>query len=110
MKEAYNSLLKNQTWHLVPLSSGRKIFRCIWVYRTKSAVDGHISIYKSRLVSKGFQQLHGIDYDETFTPIVNMDSIHLEISIATTKRLELHHMDMKNAFLHGNLSKGIYIE
>jgi hypothetical protein len=75
MQEEYNSLLENQTWDLVPLPSGRKLVRCRWVYRTKSAVDGQISRYKARLVAKGFQQVHGIDYDETFTPVVKMDSI-----------------------------------
>jgi hypothetical protein len=85
MQEEYNSLLENQTWDLVPLPAGRKLVRCIWVYRTKSATYGHVSRYKSRLVAKGFQQVHGIDYDETFAPIVNMDSIHLALSIATTK-------------------------
>jgi hypothetical protein len=85
MQEEYNSLLKNQTWDLVPLPSRRKIFRLRWVYRTKSAVDGHISRYKSRLVVKGFQQVHGIDYDETFAPVAKMDSICLAPAIAAAK-------------------------
>jgi hypothetical protein len=90
MQEDYNSLLENQTWDLVPLPSGRKLFRCRWVYRTKSAVDGHISRYKAMLVAKGFQQVDGIDYDETFAPLVKMDSIRLALSIATTKGWEVH--------------------
>jgi hypothetical protein len=73
-------------------------------------VDGHVSRYKARLVAKGFQQVHGIDYDETFTPVVKMDSIHLELSIVTTKGWEVHHMDMKNAFLHRDLFEEIYME
>jgi hypothetical protein len=85
MQEEYKSLLKNQTWDLVPFPSGRKLVRCRWVYRTKSALDGHISKYKARLIAKGFQQVHGIDYDETFAPIEKMDSIQLTLSIATTK-------------------------
>jgi hypothetical protein len=68
MQEEYNSLLENQTWDLVPLPSGRKLVRCRWVYRTKSTADGYVIRYKARLVSKGFQQVHGIDYDETFAP------------------------------------------
>jgi hypothetical protein len=110
MQEEYNSLLKNQTWDLVPLPSGRKLVRCIWVYRTKSAVDGQISRYKSSLVSKGFQQVHGIDYDETFALVVNMDSIHLALAISAAKGWEVHQMDMNNAFLHGDLSEEIYME
>jgi hypothetical protein len=74
MQEEYNSLLKNQTWDLVPLPSRRKLVISIWLYRTKSAVDRQINRYKSRLIAKGFQQVHGIDYDETFTLVAKMDS------------------------------------
>jgi hypothetical protein len=74
-QEEYNSLLENQTWHLVPLPSRRKLVKCRWVYKTKSVADGQINRYKARIVAKGFQQVHGIDYDETFAPLVNMDAI-----------------------------------
>jgi hypothetical protein len=66
--------------------------------------------YKARLVAKVFQQVHGIDYDETFAPVAKMDSICLALSIAATKGWEVHQMDMKNSFLHGDLSKEIYME
>jgi hypothetical protein len=95
---------------LVPLPSGGKLVICRWFYRTKSAVDGHIKKYKARLVSKGFQQVHGIDYDETFAPVVNMDSIRLALTIAKTKGWEVHQMDVKNAFLYGDLSEEMYME
>jgi hypothetical protein len=85
MQEEYNSLLENQIWDLFLLPSGRKLVRCRWVYRTKSTVNGQISRYKSRLAAKGFQQVHGIDYDETFTPVAKMDSILLALSIAAAK-------------------------
>jgi hypothetical protein len=110
MQDEYNSLVENRTWDLVPLSFGRKLVRCRWIYRTKSATDGQINIYKSRLVAKGFQKVHGIDYDETFSPIVNMDSIHLALAIAVAKGWEVHQMDVKNAFLYGDLSEEIYME
>jgi hypothetical protein len=110
MQEDYNSLLENLTWDLVLLPSGRKIFRCKWVYRTKSAVDGHISIYKSRLVSRGFQQVHGIDYDETFSLVTKMDSICLALYIAATKGWEVRQMNMKNVFIHGDIYEEIYME
>jgi hypothetical protein len=110
MQEEYKSLLKNQTWDLVPLPLGMKLVRCRWVYRNKSAADGKISRYKSRLVSKGFQQVHGIYYDETFTRIVKMDSIHLALSISELKGWEFHQMDVNNVFLHGDLSEDIYME
>jgi hypothetical protein len=100
----------NQTWDMVPLPSGRKFFRCRWVYRIKSATDGKISRYKARIIVKGFQQVHGIDYDETFTPIANMDSIRLALSIMEAKGWEVHQMDVKSSFLHGDLSEEIYME
>jgi hypothetical protein len=110
MKDEYKSLLENQTWDLVPLPSGRKLVIWRWVYRTKRAADGQMNRYKARLVAKGFQQVHGIDYDETFTRITKMDSIRLELVIVVAKGSEVHQMDMKNAFLHGDLSEEIYME
>jgi hypothetical protein len=85
MQEEYNFVLKNHTWDLVPLHIERELVRCIWVYRTKSAVDGHVRRYKARLVSKGFQHVHGIDYDETFPLVAKMDSIHLALAIVVAK-------------------------
>jgi hypothetical protein len=73
-------------------------------------VDGKIIRYKAKLVSKGFQQVHGIDYDETFSPVAKMDSIRLALAIATTKGWKVHQMNMKNEFLHGDISEEIYME
>jgi hypothetical protein len=61
-------------------------------------------------VAKGFQQVHGIDYDETFSLVDKMDSIQLALNIATTRKWEVHQMDMKNAFLHGDIEEEIYME
>jgi hypothetical protein len=110
MQEEHDSLQENQTWDLVPLPPGRKLIRCKWVYRTKREAYGHVSMYKARLVAKGFQQIHGIDYDETFAPVENMDSIHLALAIVVAKGWEVHSMDVKNYFLHGDLSEEIYME
>lgn len=95
---------------LVPLPPDWKLVRCKWIYRTKKAADGVISKYKARLVAKGFQQVHGIDYDETFAPVAKMDSIRLALAIAAARKWEVHHMDVKNAFLHGDLEEEIYME
>ena len=73
-------------------------------------MDGQINRYKSKLVSKGFQQVHGIDYDETFTSVEKMDSIRLALAIATTKGWEVHQMDVKNEFLYSDLFAEIYME
>jgi hypothetical protein len=87
-----------------------KLVWCRWVYKIKSTVDGQVSRYKARLVSKSFQQVHSIDYDESFAPVAKMDSIHLALAIAAAKAWEVHQIDMKNAFLHGDLSEEIYMQ
>jgi hypothetical protein len=110
MQEDYNSLLENQTWDLVLLPLGRKLVRCKWFYRTKSTTDGQVSRYKARLVTKGFQQVHGIDYNETFAPVAKMDSIHSTLAITTTRGWEVHYMDVNNAFLHEDILEDIYME
>jgi hypothetical protein len=110
MNEEYRSLIENDTWDLVPLPKGRKLVRCKWVYRNKYASDGSIERHKARLVAKGFSQVEGIDYNETFAPVAKMNSIHLVLSLAASHKWEVHQMDVKSAFLHGDLKEEIYME
>jgi hypothetical protein len=110
MQKEYDLLLDNQTWDLVPLSRRRKLVRFKWVYRTKREANGQVSKYKERLVGKGFQQIHRIDYDETFSPISKMESIRLVLAIAATKGWEVHQMNVKSVFLHGDISEEIFME
>jgi hypothetical protein len=110
MNEEYLSLMTNDTWDLVPLPKGRKLVRCKWVYRTKYAFDGSVERHKAQLVDKGFSQVEGIDYNETFAPVAKMNSIHLVLSLATSHKWEVHQMDVKSAFLHGDLKEEIYME
>eukprot|EP00253_Pinus_taeda_P027535 PITA_27535 len=110
MNEEYHSLLANDTWDLVPLPKGRKLVRCKWVYRTKYGPDGKVDKHKARLVAKGFSQVEGIDYNETFSPVAKMNSIRLVLSLAASLKWEVHQMDVKSAFLHGDLHEEIYME
>eukprot|EP00253_Pinus_taeda_P010927 PITA_10927 len=105
MNEEYHSLLANDTWDLVPLPKGHKLVRCKWVYRTKYGPDVKVDKHKARLVAKGFSQVEGIDYTETFSPVAKMDSIRLVLSLAASLKWEVHQMDVKSAFLHGDLQK-----
>eukprot|EP00253_Pinus_taeda_P017382 PITA_17382 len=110
MNEEYHSLLANDTWDLVPLPKGRKLVRCKWVYRTKYGPDGKVDKHKARLVAKGFSQVEGIYYTETFSPVAKMNSIRLVLSLAASLKWEVHQMDVKSAFLHGDLHEEIYRE
>ena len=109
MKEEFNSLQKNNTWELVDLPPRRKLVKCKWFFKTKFAADGSPLKYKEILVSNGYSQVHGIDYNETFSPMVNMDSIRLALTIAASKQWEVHHMDVKCEFLNGYMNEDIYM-
>jgi hypothetical protein len=110
MDEEYSALMDNNTWDLVPLPKGRKLVRCRWIYRKNFAAYGEIRNYKAQLVAKGYSQVHGIDYTETFAPVAKMDSIRLVLAIAASHKWEVHHMDVKSAFLHGDIKEDIYME
>eukprot|EP01018_Ginkgo_biloba_P029061 Gb_03163 [translate_table: standard] len=110
MNAEYRSLLKNDTWDLVPLPKGRKIVRCKWVYRTKYATNGNVEKYKAPLVAKGFSQVEGVDYSETFAPVAKMNSIRLVLSLAVSHKWVVHQMDVKSAFLNDDLQEEIYME
>ena len=103
MDEELVALYGNETWDLVPLPKEKKIIGCKWVYKVKHNSDGSISRYKARLVAKGYAQTHGIDYEETFAPIAKMAIVRSVIAVAAAKGWFLHQMDVKNAFLHGDL-------
>ena len=85
MKEEFNSLQKNNTWELVDLPPGRKLVQCKWVFKTKFLADGSYFKYNEIFVSKGYSKLHVIEYNETFVPVANMDSIRLALAIAALK-------------------------
>eukprot|EP01018_Ginkgo_biloba_P038757 Gb_28556 [translate_table: standard] len=106
MQIEYNALLKNQTWHLVDLPQGKHAINCKWVYKTKFKVDGTIDKHKARLVTKGFAQIEGIDYEETFAPT----TIRILPSIAAQFGWEIHQMDMKTAFLNDDLEEEVYTQ
>ena len=108
MKDEVNSLLGNQTWELMELPVRKKALHNKWVQRIKNEHDGN-KRYKARLVVKGFQQKKGIDYSQIFSPIVKMSKIRLVLKMVATENLHLEQLDVKMAFLHGDLEKDIYM-
>jgi hypothetical protein len=102
--------MTNDTWDLVPLPKGRKLVICKWVYINEYALDGSVERHTSQLVSKGFFQVEGIDYNETFSPIAKLNYIHLVLALPASHKWEVHQMDVKSTSLHGDLQDEIYME
>ena len=103
MLEEMKAFEKNKTWELVDLPPGKQPVGCKWVFTIKHTPEGKVDRYKARLVAKGYTQTYGIDYDETFAPVAKMNSIRMLISCAVNLDWEIYQMDVKNAFLHGDL-------
>jgi ATP-binding cassette subfamily B (MDR/TAP) protein 1 len=104
------SLHENHTFELVKLPKGKRALKNKWVFRLK--IDEHCSRprYKARLVMKGFGQKKGIDFEEIFSPMVKMSSIRVVLGLAASLNLEVEQLDVKTAFLHGDLDEEIYME
>ncbi|KAM0972168.1 hypothetical protein ACFX2A_020331 [Malus domestica] len=109
MTEEINALFLNNTWVLVPPSPTQNKVGCKWVYRIKWKSDGSIDRYKARLVAKSFHQQPGIDYDETFSPVVKLATIRTVLSLAISNHWSVRQLDVKNAFLHGHLKEEVYM-
>jgi hypothetical protein len=110
MQVEMDTLQANQTWELVPLPSGEKIVGCKWVFTVKYLTDGSVDRYQARPVAKGFTQIPGKDFGATFTPVAKLTSVRLLVSLAASHSWPLHQLDVKNAFLHGNLLETIYMD
>ncbi|KAM2723556.1 hypothetical protein EV1_026500 [Malus domestica] len=109
MKEEIDALQQNQTWDLVPKPRDVKSISCKWVYKIKRRPDGSIERYKARLVARGFSQQYGLDYDETFSPVAKLTTVRVLLALAANKDWNMWQMDVKNAFLHGELDREIYM-
>lgn len=111
MDDEMESLRKNRTWDLVDLPKGKKTIGCKWIYKYKPGIPGvEDPRHKSRLVVKGYSQKEGIDYQEIFSPVVKHVSIRLMLSMVVEKDLELEQLDVKTAFLHGEIEEDIYMD
>jgi hypothetical protein len=110
MGEEIESQTEAETWILVELPDGRIAIGCRWVYKLKRNADGTVTRYKARLVAKGYLQKEGIDFTETFAPVARMSDLRALLAIVAAEDLELHQMDVKTAFLNGDLTEDIYMQ
>ncbi|GJS37479.1 retrovirus-related pol polyprotein from transposon TNT 1-94 [Tanacetum coccineum] len=111
MNEEISSLKKNHTWELVDQPRGQKLISSKWLYKIKEGIEGvQKPKYKSRVVARGFTQRAGIDYNEVFSPVVRHTSIRVILSLTACEDYELEQLDVKTAFLHGNLEETIYMK
>ena len=104
-----NSMKDNQVWNLVDLPDGVKAIKCKWIFKRKIDLDEYVHIHKARLVAKGFRHIHGVDYDETFSPVMMLKSIWIILAIATYFNYEIWQMDVKTTFLNGNINEEVYM-
>lgn len=109
MVEEIEALQKQGTWTLVPCPRHKNIVGSKWIYKVKKNPDGSISRYKARLVAQGFSQAKGLDYDETFSPVVRHSTVRVILALAAMNNWELRQLDVKNAFLHGDLKEEVYM-
>ncbi|KAK8661374.1 hypothetical protein V6N13_090979 [Hibiscus sabdariffa] len=109
MRSEMDSMSDNQVWTLVEPPEGIKPIGCKWVFKKKTDMDGNVQTYKGRLVAKGFRQIHGVDYDETFSPVAMFKSIRILLAVAAFHDYEIWQMDVKTAFLNGKLEEDVYM-
>lgn len=110
IQEELASMRAHHVYDLTTLPPGYKPIKCRFVFRRKFNPDGTVARYKARLVAKGFTQVQGIDYEETFAPVAKFTSIRVLLALAASEQYVVHQMDVKTAFLHGDLNETIYME
>ena len=110
MKDEIASLQKHETWEVVPHPPNQNIVSCKWVYRLKYNADGKVTRFKARLVARGFTQVFGVDYTETFAPVTRLETIRMLFALAVQKDWEVCQIDVKTAYLYGDLDEEIFME
>ena len=109
MKSEIGSMYENKVWTLVDLPDDRWAIENKWIFKRKTDADISVTIYKARLVVKGFRQVQGLDYDETFSPATMLKSVQIMLSIAAFYDYEIWQMDVKTAFLNGYIKEELYM-
>jgi hypothetical protein len=105
MMDEYQSIMKNDVWDIVPIHEGKSLMTSKWIYKIKHTIDGRIERHIMRFVARGFSQVEGIDYEETFSLVAQYTSICMIISHATSMGWRVHHMDVKTTFFNGDIQE-----
>ena len=110
MHEELHQFVRNNMWELVPKPKGVNVIGIKWIFKNKSDEHGTVIRNKSRLVAQGYIQVEGIDFDETFSPVVRLESIRILLAIASHLNFKLYQMNVKSAFLNEMLQEEVYVE
>ena len=110
MQEELNQFERQKVWKLVPCPKNKSVIGTKWVYRNKLDENGIVTRNKARLVAKGYSQEEGIDYDETFAPVARLEAIRMFLAFAAHSNFKVYQMDVKSAFLNGELGEEVYVE
>ncbi|KAL5756514.1 hypothetical protein ACOSQ2_021260 [Xanthoceras sorbifolium] len=109
MQSEFDALKRNKTWSLVPFSNSMNVVGCKWIFPFKYKSDGSVERYKARLVAKGFHQTPGLDFKETFSPVVKSSTIRIILALVVSSNWDIQHIDINNAFLNGDLQEAVYM-
>jgi hypothetical protein len=110
MNDELDQIEKNNTWEMVHRPEGKNIIASKWIFKNKLNEQGQVVKNKARLVCKGYAQIEGLDFDETFTPIERLEAIGIFLTYACHKRFKVYQMDVKSSFLNGDLNEEVYME
>ena len=112
MRSELQSISKNKTWELVKLPQGHRPIGLKWVFKIKKNAEGEVVKHKARLVAKGYVQKQGVDFEEVFAPVARLDTVRTILAIlaiAANRGWQVHHLDVKTAFLNGDLEEEVYV-
>ena len=110
MRAEMQAIEENRTWDVSDLPKGHKAIGLKWVFKLKKDPDGKIVKHKARLVAKGYAQVQGVDFDEVFVPVARIETVRVLLALAARGGWEVHHMDVKSAFLNGDLAESVYVK